>query len=125
LPLPDFDFLVMLTSYRKPVFKAGTAPSRMRCVAVHAGRMRVISSGPNARPSYSGERDFTTRRSLRHRIYFQAALGVGNTVDFADPKPPPVLRIGASEDRLFLGQSNVPQTLSCAEPNGLPLISES
>ncbi len=27
LPVPDFDFLVMLTRYRKPVFKAGSAPA--------------------------------------------------------------------------------------------------
>jgi pimeloyl-ACP methyl ester carboxylesterase len=33
------------------------------------------------------------------RIYFQAALGVGNAVDFANPKRPPLLLIAASEDR--------------------------
>ena len=34
------------------------------------------------------------------RIYFKPALGVGNAVDFANPKPPPLLRTAASEDRL-------------------------
>jgi len=33
------------------------------------------------------------------RIYFQAALGVGNGVDFANPKRPSLLLIAASEDR--------------------------
>ena len=33
------------------------------------------------------------------RIYFQAALGVGNAVDFANPMRPPLLLIAASEDR--------------------------
>ena len=33
------------------------------------------------------------------RIYFQAALGVGNAVDFANPKRPPLLLTAASEDR--------------------------
>ena len=33
------------------------------------------------------------------RIYFQAALGIGNAVDFANPKRPPLLLIAASEDR--------------------------
>ncbi len=33
------------------------------------------------------------------RIYFQAPLGLGNAVDFANPKCPPLLLIAASEDR--------------------------
>ena len=33
------------------------------------------------------------------RIYFQVALGVGNAVDFANPKRPPLLLIASSEDR--------------------------
>ena len=33
------------------------------------------------------------------RLYFQEALGVGNAVDFANPKRPPLLLIAASEDR--------------------------
>lgn len=33
------------------------------------------------------------------RIYFQAALGIGNAVDFQNPKRPPLLLIAASEDR--------------------------
>ena len=33
------------------------------------------------------------------RIYFQEALGIGNAVDFANPKRPPLLLIAASEDR--------------------------
>ena len=33
------------------------------------------------------------------RIYFEAALGIGNAVDFANPKRPPLLLIAASEDR--------------------------
>ena len=32
------------------------------------------------------------------RIYFQAALGIGNAVDFANPKRPPLLLMAASED---------------------------
>jgi hypothetical protein len=35
----------------------------------------------------------------RGRIYFQAALGIGNAVDFANPQRPPLLLIAASEDR--------------------------
>ena len=33
------------------------------------------------------------------RIYFQAALGIGNAIDFANPKRPPLLLIASSEDR--------------------------
>ena len=33
------------------------------------------------------------------RIYFQAAMGVGNAIDFANPKRPPLLLIAAGEDR--------------------------
>ena len=33
------------------------------------------------------------------RIYFQAALGIGNAVSFKNPKRAPLLLIGASEDR--------------------------
>ncbi len=33
------------------------------------------------------------------RIYFQAAQGVGNAVDFANPKRRPLLLIAAREDR--------------------------
>jgi len=33
------------------------------------------------------------------RIYFQAALGIGNAVDFSNTKRPPLLLIAASEDR--------------------------
>ncbi len=33
------------------------------------------------------------------RIYFQAALGIGNAVNFKNPKRPPLLLIAASEDR--------------------------
>ena len=33
------------------------------------------------------------------RIYFQAALGVGNAVKFSNPQRPPLLLIAASEDR--------------------------
>ena len=33
------------------------------------------------------------------RISFQAARGVGNAVDFANPKRPSLLLIAASEDR--------------------------
>ena len=33
------------------------------------------------------------------RIYFQAALGVGNAVDFANPRRPPLLLTAASQDR--------------------------
>jgi len=33
------------------------------------------------------------------RIYFQAALGIGNAVKFKNPKRPPLLLIGAKEDR--------------------------
>ena len=33
------------------------------------------------------------------RIYFQAALGIGNSVDFANPRRPPLLLMAASQDR--------------------------
>lgn len=33
------------------------------------------------------------------RIYFQAALGIGNVVHFNNPKRPPLLLVGAEEDR--------------------------
>jgi alpha-beta hydrolase superfamily lysophospholipase len=33
------------------------------------------------------------------RIYFQAALGIGNAVDFSNSKRPPLLLMTASKDR--------------------------
>ena len=57
------------------------------------------------------------------RIYFQAALGVGNAVDFCEPKAPAAAANCGERgphDHVVHGQSNVPQTLSCAEPNGHP-----
>ncbi len=43
----------------------------------------------------------TTSRSSQRpgRIYFQAALGIGNAVTFKNPKRPPLLLIGAEHDR--------------------------